>query len=74
MKKLQSLGKMLSRSEQLLIKGGVNPPTFCKIALECTFYEAGHGNVTGQCEQNSANKCVCNAGTSSVVWTACADI
>jgi len=72
MKKIQSLGKSLSRNEQMKIKGGVElPPSICKIGFACTYYEAHTGYVTGQCEQNSKVNCVCNAFTSSVVWSAC---
>ena len=73
MKSFAQLGTLLSKDEQKRIKGGSEPePTECASReVECTYYESGTGNVTGRCEQNSRGLCVCNAGTSSVVWTAC---
>ena len=71
MKKIQDLGKTLSRNEQKKIRGGTDPVSICKIGYECTYYESGTGNVTGMCKENSNGRCVCDATTSSVIWSAC---
>jgi hypothetical protein len=73
MKKLESLGRSLSKEEQKGIKGGVIDPggTFCSQGQSCRYYESGTGYVTGECQKNSNNVCVCKAENSSVVWPDC---
>lgn len=75
MKRFAHLGRSLSKAEQKQVLGGNDLPpgggSVCKFQSECSYYESGTGNVTGKCEENSNGSCVCNAGTSSVVLSAC---
>jgi hypothetical protein len=52
------------------LKGGLTADARCRTGT-CSYREAHTGMVTGRCESNSAGNCVCNAGTSSVVWPDC---
>lgn len=70
MKSFISLGKVLGKQEQKRIRGGYGG-SVCLIGAECKYIESGTGEVTGRCEENSRGSCVCNAQTSSVVWSAC---
>jgi hypothetical protein len=71
MKKFQGLGKNLSKLEQKNIMGGLGGGTFCSDGTACTYRESGTGMVTGKCEQNSNNACVCKSANSSVLWSEC---
>lgn len=55
------------------LKGGVaaEAGAVCHENMYCIYYEANTGYVRGTCEHNSNHKCVCNAGTSSVVYDCC---
>jgi len=61
--------RSLSKDEMKEFKGGV-----AEAAAEgcgrgfCDYYEAHTGPVLGVCEINSNGRCVCNAGTSSILW------
>jgi hypothetical protein len=66
--------KRLRTNEMKKLKGGLIDPGgggMCLTNAQCTYYEAHTGYVTGKCEPNSALKCVCNAGSSSVEWDPC---
>lgn len=70
---IKKTARTLGRDEMKKLRGGAaaEPQARCFSGLACKYDEANHGEVTGVCETNSAGKCVCNAGTSSVVWCEC---
>jgi hypothetical protein len=67
--KINQNGRRLCSSEMKRLKGGLVDPSAGVCRTEsCSYYEANTGNVTGTCQPNSAGNCVCNAGSSSVVF------
>ena len=72
----KNFGVILSKAQQREIKGGNIPPgggnTFCASSdVSCSYYESGTGMVTGHCEENSKEQCVCHSANSSVVSADC---
>ena len=63
--------KRLGNDEMKKIRGGLEVENSPCRSGTCWYYESGTGNVGGYCEENSKGKCVCNAGTSSIVTSDC---
>lgn len=76
--KLETLGtaEVLTRDQlknvlRASVGGTGGGGSTCGQGTRCSYYESGTGMVTGWCDSNSAGSCVCDATTSSVVWSAC---
>ena len=64
--------KKLQREQLKKVMGGLaSTASFCSEGNSCSYYEAHTGMVTGHCEMNSNDACVCHAENSSVLWKAC---
>jgi hypothetical protein len=64
--------KRLSNDEMKKLKGGLTAAAARCKTNPCRYFEStAAGWVDGKCEGNSAGACVCNAGTSSIVTSAC---
>ena len=78
MKKLKlelgSIKEMLSKEQMKKVLGGEDYGEYggrCHDGLACMYEESPYQLVHGRCETNSLNRCVCNAGTSSVYLEWC---
>lgn len=67
---LANIEGKLSRAEMKKIMAGSGWPG-CSTD-SCSYYESGTGTVSGTCEGNSNNECVCKSKHSSIVTSACA--
>lgn len=67
---LANIEGRLSRTEMKNIMAGSGWPG-CLDGDECSYYESGTGEVTGTCEANSNNECVCKSMHSSIVTSKC---
>ena len=67
--------KTMSNEEMKAVKGSTAPgggggQTHC-VSGECSYYEAGTGEVTGTCQTNSNDACVCKGPKSSIITEDC---
>ena len=69
---LANIRGKLSREEMSKILAGDAGTVCCPPTIECSYYESGTGMVTGHCETNSQERCVCKGPNSSIVtYAAC---
>lgn len=78
MKDFQSIPKsqIFTREQLKAIRGGDDTTYYgdaarCLNSVPCYYTESPGNTVGGYCETNSNNKCVCNAGSSSVLLNGC---
>ncbi len=68
---LANIRGKLSREQMKAIMAG-DVGTICLPAgTHCSYYESGTGTVSGTCEMNSQDRCVCKSTHSSVVSQDC---
>jgi hypothetical protein len=69
---LATVAGKLSRAEMKNVMAGREGATPCAAnGTACSYYESGTGNVSGTCQMNSNDRCVCVGPNSSVVWEGC---
>jgi hypothetical protein len=70
--------EQLSRAQLKGVLGGHSldettaPSDRCLEGVKCTFFaDSNTGSVEGECETNSNKKCICNAGSHSILYEGC---
>ncbi len=70
---LEGIGSMLNKEQMKSIVGGdYGGGHICYGRnITCYYEEAGRGWTGGWCDTNSNGRCVCDAGSSSVLFQSC---